>query len=58
VISSDLSHYLSYAEGRARDHDTATRIAALDPAIDGDDARRSASTASRGSRGARTCAPS
>jgi AmmeMemoRadiSam system protein B len=38
VISSDLSHYLPYAEGRARDTATAARICARDLAIEGDDA--------------------
>ncbi|TMQ04980.1 MAG: AmmeMemoRadiSam system protein B [Deltaproteobacteria bacterium] len=38
VISSDLSHYLPYAEGRERDQRTCARIVALDPAIDPDDA--------------------
>jgi AmmeMemoRadiSam system protein B len=38
VISSDLSHYLPYAEGRARDRRTADRIAALDATLEGEDA--------------------
>src|SRR5262245_37008365 len=38
VISSDLSHYLSYAEGRARDEHTAARIARLDAALSGEEA--------------------
>lgn len=38
LISSDLSHYLPYAEGRAVDRQTADRILALDPTIDGDHA--------------------
>jgi MEMO1 family protein len=38
VVSSDLSHYLPYEEGRARDTETAARIVALDPTIDGDEA--------------------
>jgi AmmeMemoRadiSam system protein B len=38
VISSDLSHYLPYRDGRARDERTAARIIALDAALDGDDA--------------------
>ena len=39
VVSSDLSHYLPYAEGRAHDQATAGRIASLDPEpLDGDDA--------------------
>ncbi len=39
VVSSDLSHYLPYDVGRARDEVTAARIAALDTApLDGDDA--------------------
>ncbi len=38
VISSDLSHYLPYSEGRARDLRTADRICALDTTLEGDDA--------------------
>jgi AmmeMemoRadiSam system protein B len=38
VISSDLSHYLPYAEGRATDERTAARIVALDTTIAGEDA--------------------
>jgi AmmeMemoRadiSam system protein B len=38
VISSDLSHYLPYADGRTRDQRTCARILALDPTIDADDA--------------------
>jgi AmmeMemoRadiSam system protein B len=38
AISSDLSHYLSYAAGRARDRATATRIVDRDPTLAGDDA--------------------
>jgi AmmeMemoRadiSam system protein B len=38
VISSDLSHYLPYAAGRAKDQRTAARICAGDTSIDGDDA--------------------
>jgi AmmeMemoRadiSam system protein B len=38
VISSDLSHYLPYAEGRTRDQRTCAHILALDPTIDPDDA--------------------
>lgn len=38
VISSDLSHYQPYAEGRAHDIRTAERIVALDPTLDGEDA--------------------
>lgn len=38
VISSDLSHYLPYEEGRARDEHTAVRILAFDETLDGDDA--------------------
>lgn len=38
VISSDLSHYLPYAEGRAADERTCARIVALDAALEGDDA--------------------
>jgi AmmeMemoRadiSam system protein B len=33
VVSSDLSHYLSYADGRALDRATAARIEALDPEV-------------------------
>ena len=36
VISSDLSHYLPYAEGRAIDRETCARIAAFDTAIAGE----------------------
>jgi AmmeMemoRadiSam system protein B len=35
VISSDLSHYLPYADGRAVDEQTCARIVALDPTIAG-----------------------
>jgi AmmeMemoRadiSam system protein B len=38
VISSDLSHYLPYAEGRALDERTAQQIVALDPTVEGDHA--------------------
>jgi hypothetical protein len=38
VISSDLSHYLPYAEGRALDERTAQQILALDPTIEGEHA--------------------
>lgn len=38
VISSDLSHYLPYAEGRAADERTCARIVALDATLGGDDA--------------------
>jgi hypothetical protein len=34
VISTDLSHYLPYAEGRAKDLATVERILCLDPALD------------------------
>jgi len=38
VISSDLSHYLPYAEARRRDEATVARVLALDPALDHDEA--------------------
>ncbi len=38
VISSDLSHYLPYDAGRAKDRRTAERILARDPTLEGDDA--------------------
>jgi MEMO1 family protein len=38
VISSDLSHYLPYADARTKDRCTADRILALDSALAGDDA--------------------
>jgi len=38
VISSDLSHYLPYDDGRARDRRTADRICALDETIAGEEA--------------------
>jgi hypothetical protein len=38
VISSDLSHYLPYGEGRATDQRTAARIVALDPHIEPEEA--------------------
>ena len=38
VISSDLSHYLPYAEGREIDQQTADQIVALDPTIEGEHA--------------------
>lgn len=38
VVSSDLSHYLSYAAGRAADEATCARIIALDPTIAGEQA--------------------
>jgi AmmeMemoRadiSam system protein B len=38
VISSDLSHYLPYSEGRALDTKTASRITALDATIEGEQA--------------------
>jgi AmmeMemoRadiSam system protein B len=37
VVSSDLSHYLPYADGRAADERTASRIVALDE-VSGEDA--------------------
>ncbi len=38
VISTDLSHYLPYAEGREKDTRTAEKIVALDSDLDGDEA--------------------
>jgi AmmeMemoRadiSam system protein B len=38
VISSDLSHYLPYAEARARDERTVVRILALEPGLSDEDA--------------------
>ena len=38
VISSDLSHYLPYREGRARDEHTAARIVDLDVGLSGEEA--------------------
>ncbi len=38
LISSDLSHYLPYAEGREVDQQTADQILALDPTIEGEHA--------------------
>jgi AmmeMemoRadiSam system protein B len=38
VISSDLSHYLPYAEGRAHDQRTAARICSRDTTLEGEDA--------------------
>ncbi len=38
AISSDLSHYLPYAEGRALDVATAQQILALDPTLEGEHA--------------------
>jgi len=38
VISSDLSHYLPYAEGRSIDEQTCARIVALEPTIAGEHA--------------------
>ncbi|AKU93925.1 putative dioxygenase [Labilithrix luteola] len=38
VVSSDLSHYLPYDVGRARDRHTVSRILALDAGLDGDEA--------------------
>jgi len=38
VISSDLSHYLPYAEARARDRATIERVLRLDADLDGDEA--------------------
>lgn len=38
VVSSDLSHYLPYDVGRARDRKTVSRILALDARLDGDEA--------------------
>ncbi len=38
VISSDLSHYLPYDVGRARDTETAAKIVALDATLDGEEA--------------------
>jgi len=34
VVSSDLSHYLPYAQARAIDRDTAERVVQLDPQLD------------------------
>ena len=38
AISSDLSHYLPYSEGRARDRRTAEKIVAHEGGLDGEDA--------------------
>jgi MEMO1 family protein len=38
VISSDLSHYLPYATGRAHDEHTAAKIVALDTGLTGEEA--------------------
>jgi MEMO1 family protein len=38
LISSDLSHFLSYADGRAKDRNTISRILALETTLDGDEA--------------------
>jgi AmmeMemoRadiSam system protein B len=38
VVSTDLSHYLPYAEGRALDEKTAKKIVELDPELSGDEA--------------------
>lgn len=38
VISSDLSHYLPYAEGRTADRRTAARILGLEPSLSGEEA--------------------
>ncbi len=38
AISSDMSHYLPYAEGRARDRDTAAKIVAHEGALEGEQA--------------------
>jgi AmmeMemoRadiSam system protein B len=38
VISSDLSHYLPYAEARARDSATIDRVLRLEPTLDHDEA--------------------
>jgi len=38
VISSDLSHYLPYAEGRRTDEQTCARITAFEPSIHGEQA--------------------
>jgi AmmeMemoRadiSam system protein B len=38
VISSDLSHYLPYADAARHDRRTAERIVALDGSLDSDDA--------------------
>ena len=38
VISSDLSHYHGYADGRARDQRSVTKILAFDPTLLGEDA--------------------
>ena len=38
VVSTDLSHYLPYAEGRAIDEHTASKIISLDADISGDEA--------------------
>jgi len=38
VISSDLSHYLPYADARLRDERTIVRILALEPGLSADDA--------------------
>ena len=36
VVSSDLSHYMPYAQGRVLDEETAARIVALDDRLDGE----------------------
>ncbi len=38
VVSSDLSHYLSYAEARARDAASVEKVLALDPTLNHEDA--------------------
>lgn len=38
LVSSDLSHFLSFSDAAALDARTASRIEALDPTLDGDDA--------------------
>jgi MEMO1 family protein len=38
VISSDLSHFLPYSEGRAFDEHTAARILSLEPSLSGEEA--------------------
>ena len=38
VISSDLSHYLPYADARVQDERTVVRILALEPGLSSDDA--------------------
>jgi AmmeMemoRadiSam system protein B len=38
IVSSDLSHYLPYTEGRAADEQTARKVVALETDLTGDDA--------------------